>query len=921
MRLILGVVVLAAGLFAALALRPATAYAATITGTVVDSTGAPLPAANVQVEGGGARAVSDEHGRFRLEVGAGSHTLRILVLGYRPVLRTVTLDDAGASVELRITMDTLPIPIDEVVVGSRAPHTAADELAVPVDIFEAEEIERQGTSETGPMLQSLSPSVNFPRQSVTDATDVVRPFTMRGLSPDHTLVLLDGWRRHPTAVVNTFAYGTGAGSSGVDLNALPSSAIDHIEVLRDGASAQYGSDAIAGVVNIVTRKGQFAPFARITAGRYQTGDYDADGETFNLAAGWGIPLGRGSLGVFAEGLDRQPTNRAWADPFEDSGGSPDVIDDEGNVVVKNNPVPQPNHHWGDGLEKDWLSLANLRLPLNEHGTLQVYGTGGYSFRRGTGNGYRRYAADPRNWPQIHPLGFLPEFNPDVTDWSLSGGLLTFAGPWKIDFGAVYGHNDFEYNLRNTLNASLGPSLTTPSAPGPDGTPGTGDEVPNQTEFYAGRMKREEVTTGIDATNEIASWLPTPINLSLGAEFRYETFGIEQGEYASWVDGGGLDQFGTDEAAAGSQVFAGFSPTDEADADRTNLGAYVDLESQLTPRLLANVAARVESYSDFGELLTGKAAVRYQPASPLVLRAAASTGFRAPGLGQVNFSKVVTNVIGGTPTQVGVFPVDHPASQALGSKPLEEETSVNLSAGFAITPVTGLTITADWFHVDIDDRILLGATFDDSITNVILDNGGFTNIDAVQYFTNGLDTRTQGVDIGIDWNVPIGGTQTLQLSALANYTKNEITRVDPLPDVLVQAGSTEAGLLDEVTRVAIEEERPLWRGTLTANHSLGRLHSLARVSYFGEFASAQPGFCDDCREEYGAKTLFDAEVGWKFDFLDLSLGARNLFDAYPDQPQQDFNNNFGVFPWAAASPFGYNGRYIYTRASLSLARDD
>jgi iron complex outermembrane receptor protein len=288
----------------------------------------------------------------------------------------------AADVVLR--MAPIPVAPVDVVVGSRARHTAADELAVPVDVYTAEDLSQQGSTETSQILQTLSPSINFPRQSVTDATDIVRPFTLRGLSPDHTLVLINGWRRHQTALVNTFAYGTGAGSSGVDLNAIPASAIDRVEVLRDGASAQYGSDAIAGVVNLALKEGQFAPFINVSAGRYIPSEYDDDGTTVNVNGGWGIKLGRGSLGLFAEYLDRQPTNRAWADPYEVAGtGVADSINDNGQVVEKRNPVEQPNHHWGDGLEKDILTMANLRMPLNESGTREIYGFGGYSFRGST----------------------------------------------------------------------------------------------------------------------------------------------------------------------------------------------------------------------------------------------------------------------------------------------------------------------------------------------------------------------------------------------------------------------------------------------------------------------------------------------------------------------------------------------------------
>ena len=899
----------------------ASAQTATLSGRITDSAGDPLDDVTVRIEGTSLRATSDANGAYQINgVPPGTHTLRVGIIGYRPLSRVVTAAE-GAVVEASFTLERTPIqiPATDVVVGSRAPHTAADELAVPVDVYTSEEIARQGTNETSQVLQSLSPSVNFPRQSVTDATDIVRPFTLRGLSPDHTLVLVNGVRRHQTAVVNTFAYGTGAGSSGVDMNAIPASAIEHIEVLRDGASAQYGSDAIAGVVNVVTKRGRFDPFVNVSAGRYTPADYPDDGTVVDLNGGWGIGLGRGSLALFGEFLDRQPTNRAWADPFDVSvSGVADSVDSEGQVVLKRNPVPQPNHHWGDGLEKDVMSFADLRLPLNEGATANLYGHGGYSFRKGTGDGYRRYADSNKNWPEIHPLGYLPEFAPDVTDYSAAGGLMLSPSGWKVDAGGSYGHNDFKYNLRNTLNVSLGPCLDVPCAQGPDSLPNTGDEpgIPNQTSFFAGQVKRDEMIAAVSASKPLNFKLAAPVNVAFGASYRHETYKIGRGERASWIDGGHPDQFGG-EASAGSQVFSGFTPSDEADAQRDNVGAYVDLESNLTPKVLANVAGRFENYSDFGSVVTGKAAVRFQPSERLTLRAGGSTGFRAPGLGQIHFSKVVTNFIGGVQEEIGVYPADHPAARLLGAKPLKEESSLNLSAGLAFSPRDNVTITADYFRIAIDDRILLGATFDDDTTLAILAAGGYSGITGVQYFTNGLDTRTQGVDVTGDWRIAMGGSRSLLLRGGLNFTKNEITRVDPLPAVL--ANSAETGLLDVVTRVAIEEERPEWRGTLTGEYSAGGFHALGRGSYYGEFASAQPGYCDDCRETYGGKTLFDAEAGYKFSSMDLSVGARNVFDTYPDQPREDANNNFGTFPWAAASPFGYNGRYVYVRTSFALTR--
>ncbi|MDH4133033.1 MAG: TonB-dependent receptor, partial [Gemmatimonadota bacterium] len=344
----------------------------------------------------------------------------------------------------------------------------------------------------------------------------------------------------------------------------------------------------------------------------------------------------------------------------------------------------------------------------------------------------------------------------------------------------------------------------------------------------------------------------------------------------------------------------------------------------------NLAGRYEHYSDFGSRFTGKLALRYQPTERLVLRGAASSGFRAPSLPQSYYSHISTNVISGQLIEIGNFPVNSPAAKALGAKPLTEETALNFSAGFAVTPRDNLTFTADYFHITINDRILLGATFDDDTTLAILASAGITGVGGVQYFTNGLDTRTQGIDIAADWRVPAGNSGMLGFNAAVNYTSNEITHIDKIPAVL--ANSSEPGLIDTVTYIGITEERPDWRGTLTTTYETGRFGSLARISYFGNFSSAQPGYCDLCRENYGDKTLVDLEVAYRFNQARIAIGARNLFDVYPDQPSSNtptdptdptsdpaklYNNNYGTFPWAAASPFGYNGRSLYTRVEMTL----
>jgi iron complex outermembrane receptor protein len=923
-------------LLAVLAILPAVvlAQSGVIRGRVTDAAGAPLGRATVSSDVSGLRATSDDQGRYEIRgVSPGGYVLRVRLLGYVPQTARVTVGQAPVTQDFALAEQAISLSPVDVTVGSRARHTAAEQLAVPVDVFTSEQIALQGTSETSQILQTLAPSVNFPRQSVTDANDIVRPFTMRGLSPDHTLVLVNGWRRHQMAVLNTFAYGMGAGSSGVDLNALPGGAIDRIEVLRDGASAQYGSDAIAGVVNVVLKEGGFAPFLNVDAGEYRTKDYPVDGQTGDVNGGFGWRLGRGSLAVFGEYLHRGRTNRAWPDIFlVDRNGVADVIDTlTGRVLQKRNSLTQPNYHWGDGLEQDAMTFANFRMPLNPGGTSELYAFGGYSHRVGTGNGFWRYFDNVKNWQELYPQGFLPQFHPDVSDVSGVAGFRANVSGWSLDLGGSLGHNGFDYNLEHTLNPSLGPCLITACAPGADGLLGTPDDpgIPNKLSFFAGRLQRTEAILALNVAKPLNIGLAAPVNVALGAAFRRESFKIEAGERASWINGSHLAQdsagvdgiWGTADddslpAPAGSSVFPGFAPSDASDHSRTNVSAYLDLESQLTKQFLANVAGRFEHYSDFGQRFTGKVALRFQPTQRFALRGAASTGFRAPGLAQSYFSHTTTNVIGGQFIQVGNFPVDNRASRIFGAKPLKEETSVNLSAGFAFTPRDNLTFTVDYFNIKINDRILLGATFggSDTVSSRILRDSGFTSIGAVQFFTNGLDTKTNGVDVTGDLQLP-AGRGTLDLTAAVNYTRNRITRVDSLPAILRGTATDLTSILDLVTKVGIEEERPDWRGTLTAQYTVGRVHGLGRVSYYGGFASAQPSFTD--RETYGGKTLIDAEVGYNFADVNLSIGARNLFDVYPDRPKAEFNNNDNTFPWAAASPFGYNGRYVYVRAEMRL----
>lgn len=914
------------------------AQGGTIRGRVADSTGAPISQAIVVADPGGFHATTRDNGEYSISrVPAGTYTLHLRRIGYVAPSASVSVG-VGSVVEQNFAVQHTPVSLTEVVIGSRARHTAAEELAVPVDVFTPEQIHSQGTTETSQILAQLSPSVNFPRQSVSDATEIVRPFTMRGLSPDHTLVLLNGKRRHHTALIHYYGAGEGAGSSGVDMNAIPSGAIDRLEVLRDGAAAQYGSDAIAGVVNVVLKEGAFAPFITADLGQYMTSQenpaalpdangsrpaYPHDGRTIDVNGGWGVPLGRGALSLFAEYRDRQPTNRAGPDPTDMfvTGDADAVVD--GNLTAKNNSIPMPDHHWGDGSSKDLMTFASANFPLGiSSGSPNLYGFGGYSFRRGAGFGYFRPPSSPRNWTAIYPDGFLPKFAPDVLDFSGAGGVRGVAAGWSYDLGGTVGHNGFKYNLQNTLNTSLGPCLVTACAPGADGVLGTADDpgIPNKKNIFAGELKYTEAIASLDASHEYAIGLASPVNLAIGAAFRNERYQIGAGERASYINGFNPASDGSI-APSGSQVFPGFRPADEANAHRNNIGAYAELEGDLVPKVLANIAARFEHYSDFGNKLTGKLAMRFQPTQQLTLRSAISSGFRAPSLNQSYYSSVVTNfkadpVTGNpVPFDIGIFPVGSPEARALGARPLKPESSRNFSAGFALTPVANLTFTSDFYYIRLDDRITITGFLDTDSVATILRNIG-SRAEAAQYFTNAINTRTRGLDVTGDYSTGVFGG-TANLNAVFNFTRTTIPNEDniPLPPELQGTGEDLIGKYDEGGLLAMTKERPAWRSGVTGQFSRGAWNALARYSYYGKYSSSLYSYSGTDVQNYSGKGITDAEIGFTpARGFKISLGARNIFDVYPDRMNE--GNGFDIFPWPPASPFGYNGRFAYTRVEVT-----
>jgi len=861
----------------------AAAGDAVITGRVTNEIdGSPVANATVSIAELGLSASTDRTGRYSLTVSAAS------VTGQSVELRVVGPNIQSKTVRAKLTAGSLTQDFavalsfqQEVTVGSRASGTAA-EKAVPVDILTTQQLESAaGSAETAQIIESLAPSFNFPRPTISDGTDSVRPATLRSLGPDQMLVLINGKRRHTSALVNV--NGTiGRGSTGVDLNAIPASAIDKVEVLRDGAAAQYGSDAIAGVLNIVLKSG-VAPGQFDVQGGTTT---HSDGEMYDVNGNYGAKVGRGSLNFTGEYRKRNPTNRAGNDPRDQI-----VPGDAGH-----NAVPQPSYHWGDAEERDILGFVNGSIPLNDLGTANAYLFGGASRRDGVHGGNYRRALQPQNWPSIYPLGFLPLIEPKIVDLSGTVGLRGVAAEkWFWDLSAQYGHDRFDFNVTHSLNTSLGPAIP-----------------PNQTDFYAGSLIFNQFVSNLDVTREFDVGLAGPLNVALGAEFRRENYQELAGEPASYIDGGFKDQFGG-KAPAGAQVFPGFRPSNEVDDSRNSVAVYVDVEGNVTSFLRLGLAGRFEHYTDFGNTKDAKLTARLEATKQLVFRGAASTGFRAPSLGQKDFSAISTNFlnVGGAfvPFDVGHFRVDSPLARALGASDLRPEDSVNYSGGFVVSPSPAFDFTADYFHIKIKNRIILSGNFTGpSLTPILAP----FNATGARFFTNAIDTRTEGVELTANAKKDLGTAGILRLQAAYAHSATEITRIASTPPQL--SGFQEI-LFDRLEQRRITCAQPRDNVRLTGDWRRGDLGVVVRGSRYGSFCGIDNTVAS-ADQTFSAKWLADIDVSYRFGRVEVAIGANNVFDTFPDKSIA-VNSNFGIFTYPRNSPFGFNGRYVYARTGYTF----
>lgn len=791
------------------------------------------------------------------------------------------------------TLNTELNNLDEIIiVGSRNPSKSKLETPVPVDVINLAKI-KNVTPQTSinDILTYMIPAFNSNRQSAADGTEHIDPASLRGLGPDQTLVLINGKRRHTTSLVN-YQNTVGNGSVGTDLSAIPASAIKRIEVLRDGAAAQYGSDAIAGVINLVLKENTGLE-ANATYGQTSRND----GQTTNLNLNYGHKLGDkgGFINLTAEFNNRENTNRSqnnnliifdqssydnyFAYDFATDPAASRKIDDD-LLASKGLKRDDFNFQIGDAKIQNIQGFLNMGVPVNEN--IEFYAAGGFNKKNGTGYGFRRLPSETENVvPELFPNGFQPELKSNVLDLSLISGFRFKFSDWKLDLSNTYGSNDFEYEVNNTNNVSLG--ATSP------------------TNFDAGSHSFMQNTVNADASRFYKSVLKG-LNLALGAEFRYENYQIQEGEPASYENGG-------------AQSFPGFSPLNVVNKSRNSIGVYADAELNVTDKFLVDAALRFENYADFGGTTNGKLSAKYKITDNFSVRGSASTGFRAPSLQQHYFNNIATDVVDGKLLNSGIFRNDSDVAKQLGIPELKEETSTNYSFGFVYSPIKKLNFTIDAYQIKIDNRIILTGNLGNDpygepipeLQAIFEQYGAQTG----RFFTNSINTTTKGIDFVADYDLNLG-EGNLNISLLYNYNKNKVgNTLNNVPAIFAGQEDVYYGPQE---RSLIETNTPLHKGTLALNYGVNKFNFMLRNTYFGEVT--RNGFPFGIEQKHGGKFVTDLTVAYKVTpKIQLIVGANNLFDVFPDKQVYE-NSYYGVFKYAPVQ-MGTTGAYYFGRISYRL----
>lgn len=723
-------------------------------------------------------------------------------------------------------------------------------------------------------------------------------------------MLVNGKRRHAASLVNVNQT-LGRGAAAVDLNTIPNNMVRAVEVLRDGASAQYGSDAIAGVINLRLREDRDGGAAEVSYG-WRDSRYDSltgtptpaqansppptwsappvlsrnvsDGETLTLSAWKGLPLGdTGFVTIAAEYKDQERTERGGWDRRQQYPLLPN-----GQYDPRELTFDRFNSWYGEPELEQQTVFVNAGYDF-ETGA-RLYGWAGWQSRDARSAGFYRIPLDVRNVPEIYPDGFLPIIAPEVTDSSAAFGVRWKLGEWDMDSSLAYGRNEMDFTVESSLNRSLGPS--------------------SPTVFDSGGFEYDQLVLNFSGVRGVqVGGFASPLNLAAGVEARRETYAIRAGEPDSYRNGGVLLN-GTP-TASGAQVFPGFRPANVVDEDRAAVGAYIDLEANITEKLLASAAVRGEHYSDFGENLSGKLSGRYDFTESFALRASVQNGFRAPSLQQQWFATTSTNFINGVPFDITTFPVDDPVARALGAQDLDAEESVNYSIGFVLR-AADLTITVDAYRIDIDDRIVLSENLTQPNVRAFLQTQGFIGAGGGRFFINGVDTRTEGVDVVVHYPWPAGNAGRFDFTFTANWNSTEVTRVPQTAQLA--ALSPAPPLFDRINVLTFEEGAPESKLAAAVNWSLDRLGATLRATRYGEVLG--PGTVADADVHLSAKTLVDVEGRCDVtERIRIAIGADNVLDEYPDENlPTSLINGTGTTAFSNYSPFGRSGRFVYGRMS-------
>lgn len=823
--------------------------------------------------------------------------------------------------------------VEEVVVtGTRFAGRTATESPVPIDTISGEELRRNGYTQLNDLLRVEVPSFTVPRPAAAGVVDFYTAPSLRGLSPGQLLVLVNGKRRHPTGDLSNHNQ-VGRGDVAYDLNAIPAAAIGRIEVLRDGAAAQYGADAIAGVINIVLDR-SVGLDAELTLGVTDQGD----GETAATSLGYGARLGEnGSVRATVDFRTTEGTDRSLPDTRQQyfgAGGTrlPSALFGSGVGLTPSNgaldsreaTVDRGGFRLGEPKSEQISAFVNAALPL---GAAELYAFGGVSRLEGESIGFVRRAGQDETVRAIHPDGFAPIVDTRLDNYSAAAGLRGEARGFGYDLSTVLGGSRIDLTQRNSNNASLG--LASP------------------TESYRGGIRFDQWTTNLDLTREVEVGLGDPLNVAVGLEYREEDYEIVAGDLASYANGGQPILDGPNRgrpAPIGFQTTSGTRPEEARTEARNSKAAYLELEQTFGP-LLLSAAARYEDFSDFGDTTAYKLAGRLELSDALALRGSVNTGFRAPNLAQSFFSTTSNSVVNGQLTSLRLLPVDDPAARILGATDLRPETSLNYSVG-AVFREGGLSATIDLYQIKVEDRIALSSTFQDARVTNVLAAAGFPGIAAAAYLTNAVDTTSQGVDLTVRYtrNTDLGRfTATLA----ANYNKSEFDRIAPTPAPLAALG-IRTPLFDLTQQIRFTDSLPrdkevidlVWeKGRATLNLSATRYGPVRAVAFSSltpaQIAVLTPGYDVELRptdpagansqviQEFGAEVVADALGLYRLiDRVELSAGVTNLFDAYPDRniastvestaAGVNGSDNAGIFHYNSISPLGFNGRAYTVR---------